>query len=194
MKPLHLNLASNPFRDYRPVYAVVVVTSILIAILMLQNIDTYYQYVTETKSTRTKITQLESEAAKEQRVAQSIDERLRSINVASLDKQTRFINSQIAERAFSWSELLDRLERVVPGDVRITSIQPTFQDDGRVHLEIVGEAKTADGLVTTLNHFNSSSQFSSPFPHGETRTTTGTYTFGVAVDYRPTVARVVVSK
>src|SRR6185295_11537643 len=99
MKPLHLNLASNPYRDYRPVYAVVVVVSLIIAVLMLQNIDTYYRYVSETKTTRTKIAQLESEAAKEQRTAQAIDERMRTLDVASLDRQTRFINAQIAERA-----------------------------------------------------------------------------------------------
>jgi len=193
MKPLHLNLASNPYRDYRPVYAVVVVVSLIIAVLMLQNIDTYYRYVSETKTTRTKITQLESEAAKEQRVAQAIDERMRTLDVASLDRQTRFINAQIAERAFSWSELLDRLERIVPGDVRISSIQPAFQTNGLVHLEIMCEAKTANGLVETLNQFNSAPQFSNTFPHGENRMPTGGgYQFGLGVDYRPSIARVVV--
>lgn len=191
MKPLHLNLAANPYRDYRPVYAVVVVMSLLIAFLMLQNIDTYYRYVSETKTTRTKIAQLESEAAKEQRVAQSIDERMRTLDVTSLNQQTRFINTQLAERAFSWSELLDRLERVLPPDVRITSIQPSFGATGLVHLEMMCEAKTAEGLVATLNHFNASAQFSNPFPHGESRLANGTFQFGIGVDYKPSIARVV---
>ncbi|MGZ8798199.1 MAG: hypothetical protein ACXW2F_12705 [Thermoanaerobaculia bacterium] len=191
MKPLHLNLASHPYRDYRPVYAVVVVTSLLIAFLMLNNIDTYYRYINETRTTRAKTAQLESEAAKEQRVAQSIDEKLRSIDAKALDRQTRFINSQIAERAFSWSELLDRLERVMPSDVRITSISPSFSKDGLVHLEMVCEAKNADGLVATLNRFNRATQFSNPFPHSEQQQAEGGYRFGIAVDYRPTIARVV---
>ena len=191
MKPLHLNLASNPYRDYRPVYAVVVVSSLIIAFLMLQNIDTYYRYVSETKSTRTKINQLESEAAKEQRLAQSIDERLRTVDVANLDKQTRFINAQLAERAFSWSELLDRLERIMPNDVRINSIQPSFLPSGLVHLEIMCEARINDGLVATLTRFNKSAQFSNPFPHGENHLPSGSYQFGIGVDYRPTIARVV---
>jgi Tfp pilus assembly protein PilN len=191
VKPLHLNLASNPYRNYRPVYAVVVAVSLVIAFLMLQNIDTYYRYVSETKSTRTKIAELESEAAKEQRLAIVTDERMRSLDVASLATQTRFINSQIAERAFSWSELLDRLERIIPSDVRITSIQPSFQSNGLVHLEIMCDAKTANGLVETLNQFNSAMQFSGPFPHGESRTPQG-FQFGLGVDYKPSIARVVV--
>ena len=43
MKPIHLNLASRPYRDYRPVYAVVVLLSLATAFLMLNNIETYYR-------------------------------------------------------------------------------------------------------------------------------------------------------
>ena len=39
MKPIHLNLAARPFRDYRPVYAAVVAISLLTAFLMLNNIE-----------------------------------------------------------------------------------------------------------------------------------------------------------
>ena len=55
MKPLHLNLASRPYRDYRPVYATVVVMSLVTAFLMLNNVETYYRYTRETHSTRPKI-------------------------------------------------------------------------------------------------------------------------------------------
>ena len=41
MKPLHLNLASRPYRDYRPVYAAVVAMSLVTAFLMLNNVETY---------------------------------------------------------------------------------------------------------------------------------------------------------
>ena len=71
MKPLHLNLASRPYRDYRPLYAVVVVSSILVAFMMLNNIDTYYRYVRETRTTRDKIAQIESQAATEKRRAET---------------------------------------------------------------------------------------------------------------------------
>ena len=54
MKPIHLNLAARPYRDYRPVYAAVVVMSLLAAFLMLNNVETYYRYIHETKATRAK--------------------------------------------------------------------------------------------------------------------------------------------
>jgi Tfp pilus assembly protein PilN len=188
LKPLHLNLASRPYRDYRPVYAVVVVASLLVAFLMLNNIDTYYRYVSETKSTRTKIAQIEAQANQERRRTEVLSNQLRTIDVVSLDRRTRFINAQLAERAFSWSELLDRLESVLPSEVRITSIAPSFRDDGLVHLTLDLEAKRADGLIVTLNRFNQDPRFSNPFPAIE-QDISGAYRFTLTVNYKPTMAR-----
>lgn len=188
MKPLHLNLASRPFRDFRPVYAVVVVISLLAAFLMLNNIDTYYRYVRATKNTRVKIAQIEAQTEQERRRTQVVSNELRTIDVATLDRRSRFINSQLAERAFSWSELLDRLESVLSKEVRITSITPSFRDDGLVHLTLELEAKRADGLIVTLIRFNQDPYFSNPFPAGE-QDISGAYRFQLTVNYRPTVAR-----
>jgi hypothetical protein len=43
VKPIHLNLAARPYRDYRPVYAVVVLLSLLTAFLMLNNVESNYR-------------------------------------------------------------------------------------------------------------------------------------------------------
>ncbi|HET7712581.1 MAG TPA: hypothetical protein VFL80_11675 [Thermoanaerobaculia bacterium] len=194
MKPLHLNLAARPYRDYRPVYAAVVVMSLLTAFLLLNNLDTYYRYVSETKATRGRIAQLDRQAAAERQKAQQIESQLKSVNTLALDRQTKFINAQLAERAFSWSELLDRLENVLPDDVRITSIAPTFQPNGIVHLELTCEAKSGQGLLQTINQMTRDPHFRNPFPHGEQLVGAGSYTFSLGVDFRPTQARVVVAQ
>ena len=190
MKPLHLNLASRPYRDYRPVYAVVVVSSILIAYLMLNNVDTYYRYIRDTKTTRSKIADLDRQAEMEQRQTQQVTERLRSFNLKVLSEQTQFVNARLAERAFSWSELLDRLENVVPNDVRLESISPTFSKDGFVHLTIIALGKNSQSMVHTLDRFNHDLHFASAFPSSEDRTDHG-YHFGVSLDYRPSITRII---
>lgn len=188
MKPLHLNLASQPYRDYRPVYAVVVVMSLLIAVLMLNNIDTYYRYKTETKSTRTTIAKLQTQADQEKVRATAADNQLKSFNLAQLGNETHFINARLAERAFSWSELLDRLEDVLPRDVRITNIAPSFQPNQYVHLEMSFDAKTPDGMLATITNLQKNKQFANPFPHNESQTEKS-YTFTIGVDFKPTIAR-----
>ena len=190
MRPLHLNLASRPYRDYRPVYAVVVVSSLLIAFMMLNNIDTYYRYIRDTKATRAKIAQIDAQAEQEQQNTDALIQRLRTVNVRQLSEQTQFVNAQLAERAFSWSELLDRLEHILPNDVRIVSIAPSFDKNGNVHLQLLAGAKTGNGMVDTLNNLNSDPQFAHAFPTAEDKIGDGTYRFGVGVDYRPTNTRI----
>ena len=190
MKPIHLNLAARPYRDYRPLYAVVVVASVVIAFLMLNNIDTYYRYVRETQTTREEIARLESQIASERRRADAAAAQTKGVDIVTLGRETKFINAQLAERAFSWSELLDRLEDVMPNDVRITSITPSFSTNGLVHLTIQCEAKSGNGMLATITRFQGNQHFMNPFPNSEANTGAG-FRFGLEVDYRPSIPRVV---
>jgi hypothetical protein len=190
LKAIHLNLASRPFRDYRPIYAVVVVTSLLIAFLMLNNVDTYYRYVRDTRKTRDEIASIESQTRQEHRRAEVATKVISTIDLTSLSKETKFVNAQLAERAFSWSELLDRLEVVLPANTRIMSVAPSFADNGLVHLSLQCEGKTAASMVNMLARLQRDPHFATPFPTGQDVTANG-YRFGFGVDFKPWVARVV---
>ena len=185
-----MNLAARPYRDYRPLYAVIVVLSLAIAFLMLNNIDTYYRYVRETETTRQEIATIESRIKQEQSRAEAARTQIAAIDLEQLATQTHFINAQLAERAFSWSELLDRLEEVVPLNVRIISIAPTFSDEGVVTLRLVCEAKSAEAMVATMDRFQASPHFANPFPSTD-QVTPGGHRFDLAVNYRPSIPRMV---
>ena len=188
MKPIHLNLAARPYRDERPFIAVVVVSSLLIAFLTLMNFDAWYRYRNETRSTRAKIATLEQQTEQEQQRTQALNQKLRNVDVKRLALQTQFANARLAERGFSWSELLDHLERVLPDYVRIENINPSFRPDGMVGLSMQCTARDSDGLVKTMNQLNADPHFSNPFPNGEDHTDQG-YRFAIHVDYRPSISR-----
>lgn len=188
MKPIHLNLASRPYRDYRPVYVTVVLMSLLTAFLMLNNVDTYYRYIHETRTTRGKIAQRETQAAQEREREAAAKRRLASLDLTQLDDQTQFINAKLAERAFSWSMLLDDLEEVLPNDVRLKAVSPSFNTDGTgtVRLALNFDAKESDGLIQTINRMHEHPKFARPFPSNETQNEGGTFMFDLAVEYLPT--------
>ena len=190
MKPIHLNLAAKPYRDYRPVYAVVVVMSILVAFLMLNNIETYVRYVRDTRTTRDEVALIEAQIRQERARTEVVTKETSTIDLVTLSKESRFVNAQLAQRAFSWSELLDRLEVVVPGNVRITAVSPQFSDTGLVHLNIKFEGKSADSMLNTLARFQRDVNFASPFPTTQDISGAG-YRFVIGVDYKPAVPRVV---
>lgn len=184
MKPIHLNLASRPYRDYRPVYAVVVAVSLITAFLMLNNIDTYYRYIHETRNTRSKITDIQRQTGAERQRADMTERRLKTLNLKLLDDQTRFINAKLRERSFSWSVLLDELESILPRDVRILTIAPAVGPSGAVTLSIQFESKSAEGMTTILDNLHRDPQFGNPFPSSETNMS-GTYAFGINVMFFP---------
>ena len=190
MKALHLNLASRPYRNERPFIAVVVVSSLLIAFLTLMNFDSWYRYRKNTEKTRADIATLEKKAAAERTRTDAVNQKIRGVDVKLLARQTQFANAQLAQRAFSWSELLDHLERVLPDYVRIETITPSFAPNGLVHLTLQCVARDGDGLVNTLNRLNRNEHFSNPFPTGEDHTDQG-YRFTIGADYRPSIARIV---
>ena len=184
MRPIHLNLASRPYRDYRPVYAVVAAMAVLTAFLALTNAQTYYRYKNETASTRAEIATAEVQARRERERTESVQHRLQGLDLVRLDAQTKYINERLAERSFSWSTLLDELETVLPRDVRIVSIAPSFAPSGPIGLTLQLQSKSAGGMIETINRMNADPQFDSPFPRSEILAE-GTYRFDMSVAYLP---------
>ncbi len=185
MKPIHLNLAARPYRDYRPVYAVVVLMSLVTAFLMLNNVETWYRYKHDTRSTSGKIDSIDAKIREERQKQEIAQRRLRNLDLATLDAQTRFINAKLSERAFSWSTLLDELESVLPQDVRLMTVAPMFNPDGTIQLALDFEAKGATGMIATINRINADPQFANPFPDQETMVEGGLYRFNLRVQYLP---------
>jgi type IV pilus assembly protein PilN len=186
LKPIHLNLAAQPYRDYRAVYAVVVVTSLLTAFLMLNNIDTYYRYIRETKNTRAEIDRIEAQAQQERKKEEAARQRLAGVDLVFLDSQTKFVNAKLAERAFSWSALLDDLESVLADDVRLISVAPNFDKEGGVKLAMQFASKSSDGMITTINRMNRNPRFANPFPEVEnTDQVSGGIQFTLRANYLP---------
>jgi Tfp pilus assembly protein PilN len=188
VKPLHLNLASRPYRDNRIYVGVIMAGWTLVAALAYMNFDTYLRYRSETGTTRAKIALLEAQATEEERRTSATNDRVKRIDLVKLTNETKFVNTQLAEHAFSWSELLDRLEVVLPEDVRVRGLAPNFEKNGRVHLNLQLESKNQNAILDTLNALTKDTRFTQAFPTSDV-TTNGVYTFSVSVDYKPTIMR-----
>lgn len=184
MRTLHLNLASKPYRNYRPVWAVAAAMAVLSAVLLFLNVHTAYRYFVETERTRAEIDRLNRESNEETRIARQIYGDLQRFDRKTLNTQSTFINQQIVERAFSWSELLDLLEQLVPSDVRIVSLNPSTED-GITRLRLQCMAKSPYGLVELLRRLQQDPRFDNPVPRSEGELDNGLYQFDIETEYRP---------
>jgi type IV pilus assembly protein PilN len=63
-------------------------------------------------------------------------------NAGTRDR-AQFLNALFRRKAFSWTQVLTDLERLMPTGVQVTSIQPTLTEDGRLQftMEVVTESR-----------------------------------------------------
>lgn len=193
MRPLHLNLAREPWRDTRPLWLTVGILTAAIILLMIANAHAAYRYFVETEETRARIAEVRAEAAEAAVAADENEKRLADTNQRLVDARVEFVNSRIRERAFSWSQLLDHLERVLPDEVKISALQPNVPDEGPVRLQMNLVAKNQQGFVDTVENLFTDSYFDQPVPTSES-SRDGLVYFTLSVEYRPDPKGLVVSE
>lgn len=189
MKTIHLNLASKPYRDFRVHYAILGAAALAALVLMTYNGLTAWRYLVDTKEARTEITALEAETARERATAEDMEARIAAIDVSELEKQSRFINARIRERAFSWSGLMQSLETVVPGDVRLTTLNPNIDEEGNVVLSLSCVTRKPDGLVDLLDRLYANPEYREAFPSSDTAQPDGMHRVEVRTVYIPGAAK-----
>jgi Tfp pilus assembly protein PilN len=184
LKTIHLNLAARPYRDYTAVYAVAALLAVTSLVLMIYNVETVSRYLVSTRHTRATIAATEADIAREQQAADAVRQSLNQVDTATLNEEARYINAQLAERAFSWSALLDQLERVFPQDVRLTQLSPSVDKNRKATLQMSCVSKSPDGMVRLINRLVADPHFRRPFPRTES-ISNDEYQFIITADYIP---------
>lgn len=81
-------------------------------------------------------------------------------------QQAEFLNKLFDEKSFSWTAAMEDLERVLPGGVQVTAIEPMRSKEGRItlHLRVSGQRERS---VSMLRNMEVSKRFSAPRISGE---------------------------
>lgn len=72
----------------------------------------------------------------------------------------------VDQRAFSWTGLFERLEGLVPGGLRVTSIAPSVRR-GQLHLLVTAEVRTPEDGWDFVRALEESGDFAEVFPLAE---------------------------
>ena len=203
-----LNLSRRPFVNGRPVVRVALLLWLLGGLLLLGNVFVSLSYVQGTGDNRKKLAEVERMKAEEQRKSRQLEDQFARLNLAGQNEQVDFLNEKIAERTFSWSQLFDRMSRLLPSDVRLTRLSPrgvvdTQLDrrrrgappprkkaqDGRVTLVINGESKNDQELLKFVDNLFADPAFIDPNLLQQTRDEgKGVIRFDLRVEYLPRTA------
>lgn len=162
-----LNLSRRPFLNSRPVVRVSLILWVLGLLLLLGNVTLFWRYRSDSETKRAELSRLEEQIDAERGRVDRLKERVASFNLQEHNEKILYLNRKIAERTFSWSLLFDQLARVMPNDVRLSRLSPAgvvqkdreirrtglqIQNDGRVNLTIVGEAKSDEAFMQFVDN------------------------------------------
>ncbi len=150
MSPESLNFARRPFRDERPAYVTAGVSLLAVAILAVANVRLYTDFHRQMEGTSRQIDYLEQRQARAMRGADQARAALNNYKVSSLAEQSRGLLKVVAERRFSWTRLLARLERTLPAEVRVARMTPRVSDAGQVFLALGLVGKNPESVVRTI--------------------------------------------
>ncbi len=188
MRARHLDFARQPFRDDRPVFLAAGLAFAAAAVLIVANVRLYEDFHREMEGTSQQIQFLEQRRDRAARQTSESRGALNNYRVSSLAVESRGLLRIIAERRFSWTGLLAKLERTLPADVRVTSLTPQFDESGETVLNIGLIGRDAESVVRTVAAFARDPAFDSVLLHSESSPERGVpegRTFQVTVHLRP---------
>lgn len=144
------NFARRPFRDDRPAYAAAAVLFFAGAVLLAVNVRLYTAYRRGVSDVTAEIATLEARQRAAEERGSKAKAALSSYRLSSMADESRELARIVAERRFAWTGLLARLERTLPSDVGILRLQPQFDKDGQVTLDLQLAARSREAVVPTL--------------------------------------------
>jgi len=185
MKLLEINLATRPFRNNTLYWlGFGSATLILLAITGMNG------WVFFHSSTSVKQYEQEMVVKQDKRDGLSRDEQRLGVKLTKLDfnglrQQAEFANDAIRRRIFSWTELFNRLEEVVPPAVMLSSVRPEIQAEG-ISIVAEGLAKDQEALLSFEEGLIGSAYFARIYPGSERREQRGgELHFSLKFDYLP---------
>ena len=165
MRPL-VNLSNQPFRNRRLFWLVILLLFVVPSYIGIDAVGSLAQREISIKAVDERIKSLE--------VSLKAVEKPSGVNVSISTDQNRQLvaaSELVARRAFSWSQLLNDIERNLPGGVRVlrvevTQIQPNERAAGTVGvpenaatliMTVIG--KSGNDVTTMINKFHESDRF-----------------------------------
>lgn len=81
-------------------------------------------------------------------------------NYQKMLENIQYANDVLLRDSFRWSSFLDQMETIVPGQVRVLQINPSYKERS---VNLVGQAKNLNSLKTFIDNIIQSGSFSHVF-------------------------------
>lgn len=159
---LNINLASQKYEDVRMFVSRASMATVAMSVFtLLLLVLAWFNYSSsQTSSVRTRDLRQKISALEQQRAAaEAVENRPENRDVTL---QKNFWNKQIAQRAFSWTQLFNDLQRIMPGRAYVISVAPELTKDNRLKLKLTIGGEKYDDALALVKKMEVSPRFQDP--------------------------------
>jgi hypothetical protein len=143
---LRTNLSTRPFYNERLVRMALGAVALVALGLTAYNALQVWQLSSRSRDLRQQIERAEGDAQRLTREGAAVRQSLNQAQLDVMQVAAREANALITRRTFSWTDLFNRFEATLPGDVRISAVQPQVDADGRLLVAITVVARRVEDL------------------------------------------------
>jgi type IV pilus assembly protein PilN len=185
---LDINLASQPYEDARQFWmrwgtavgAVAVLTLVLLALDVTGWMNA--------RRDRAAIAEKRAMIADRDQLRANAERILSLPQNRSTRDQSQFLNELIERKAFSWTRVLENLEKVMPPRVHLMSINPQLDEDNQLGLKMTVAGDSRDRAIELARRMEESRRFAQTNiiqEHSEKGTGGDTEQFDIVAIYIP---------
>lgn len=161
---LRTNLSTRPFYNDRAVRTGLLALALVAIGLMVFNAFEILRLERAGREARQTVAQNAAQARELRDKAQVIRRSINQTALQAVQVSSRDANALIDRRAFSWTALLNYFQATLPADVRIASVTPQIDDDGRMLVLISAFARRAEDLYEFADALETTGAFSDVLP------------------------------
>jgi Tfp pilus assembly protein PilN len=159
---VNLNLATQKYEDVRRFLSIAWMSISGLSVLVLILAVLSWINFNDTKNSGARISDLKQKitALQEKRAAaEAIENRPENRDI---NEQKNFWNAEIEKKRFSWTQLLNDLQKLMPGRAYVSSVAPSLEPDNvfKVKLVIVGEKY--ENALELVRKMENSERFHNP--------------------------------
>jgi type IV pilus assembly protein PilN len=156
---LDINLASQPYQDAREFWlrwGTALAAACILSLALLVSTVTGWS---NARRDRTTIAELRQKIAQRDQLRAQAEEFLNRPENRTTRDESQIINSLIERKAFSWTRLLEDMEKVMPPGVHLVSIQPKLDDENQLAVKMIVAGSSRDRAIELAHRMEESRHF-----------------------------------
>jgi hypothetical protein len=154
-----INFATQPYQETQRFmlrWRLILSGAALLAIVLL---SASVASILDWRTTRMQAAELRRQIDEQDRMRSQVETLLSRPDNQQIRMRAELLNSAIARKAFSWTEVFTDLERVMPPRLHVTSIHPEVNSDDQLELHLSVSGSSREDGIKLVRRLEQSSHF-----------------------------------